>query len=55
MWYNNMIYTAASRAKKAVILVGQEWVLKRAIQRKMPVRNTELLKKVLMLSHQNVA
>lgn len=55
-WYKNMIYTAVSRAKKGVILVGRCSVLEQAILRSMPSRNTDLLAKIqTALSRQDVA
>lgn len=46
MWSNNMLYTAISRARKQVILVGDEHILTQAIQTPQPVRNSKLLEKI---------
>lgn len=46
MWSNNMIYTAASRAKKKLILVGDRNILAQAIRTPQPARNTRLLEKI---------
>lgn len=43
---HNMVYTAASRARKGVFLVGQESVLTLGIQRPLPRRNADLLQKI---------
>lgn len=55
MWTHNMIYTAVSRARKGVILVGQESILTMAIQRPLPTRNTDLLKKITRLCRRSIA
>lgn len=55
MWTQNMIYTAVSRARKGVVFVGQESILKMAIRRPLPLRNTDLLLKINALRKQNIA
>lgn len=46
VWSSNMLYTAVSRAKKGIILVGRELVLKQAIRRGPPPRNSDLATKI---------
>lgn len=54
-WYCNMIYTAVSRARKSVILVGDERVLRDAVQQPMPFRNTHLYEKIGILTHRRIS
>lgn len=44
--YRNVFYTAVTRAKKKVVLVGQRKALHMAVHRKMPNRNSMLGKRV---------
>ncbi|BAK97762.1 hypothetical protein OBV_05640 [Oscillibacter valericigenes Sjm18-20] len=54
-WYCNMIYTAVSRARKGVVLVGNERVLRDAVQQPMPFRNTHLYEKIGVLTHRRIS
>ena len=45
-WSNNMIYTAISRAKKRVVLVGSRWLLEHAIQTSLPPCRSEFAEKI---------
>jgi len=54
-WYYNMIYTAVSRARKGVVLVGDEQVLRDAVQQPMPFRNTHLYEKIGVLTHRRIS
>jgi len=54
-WYNNMIYTAVTRAKKGIILIGSEQILEDAILCPMPERNTHLLQKIQVLYQRKAA
>lgn len=42
MLQKNLVYTAVTRAKEKVVLVGQKWVLFQAIHRAADPRNTML-------------
>lgn len=46
MWTRNMLYTAASRARQGLVLVGDKEILAQAIQTPQPVRNTHLLAEI---------
>ena len=47
-----MIYTAASRAKKELIMVGTPAVLTQAITTPLPKRDTRLLERIMQLRQQ---
>lgn len=51
-WTRNMIYTAASRAKKELIMVGTSSVLTQAITTPLPKRDTRLLERIMQLRQQ---
>ena len=42
MWQKNLIYTAVTRAREKVVLVGERWVLFQAIHKEAEKRNTML-------------
>ena len=42
MWQKNLIYTAVTRAREKVVLVGERWVLLQAIHKEAEKRNTML-------------
>lgn len=42
MWQKNLIYTAVTRAREKVVLVGERWVLFQAIYKEAEKRNTML-------------
>ena len=46
MWSRNMMYTAASRARKSLILVGMRAVFEQAITTPLPARDTRLLERI---------
>lgn len=46
MWTRNMLYTAASRARQGLVLVGDREMLTQAIQAPQPSRNTHLLEEI---------
>lgn len=46
MWSRNMLYTAASRARRGLVLVGDRELLAQALQTPQPERNTRLLEDI---------
>ncbi|MEG1577960.1 MAG: ATP-dependent RecD-like DNA helicase, partial [Oscillospiraceae bacterium] len=53
MMYRNLLYTAISRAKKRVILVGDADVAEVALQREPPKRRSMLVQKTRMLQERS--
>ena len=48
MLYNKLIYTGVSRAKKSLVIIGEEIAFKMAINNDYSTfRNTDLLDKIL--------
>ena len=47
MLNRNLIYTAISRAKKKLVIIGSEELLKEGLSRRMRKRNTTLKEKML--------
>ena len=54
MLYQNLIYTAISRSRKKVIIVGDPDALDMALQKETPERKSMLVQKTHMLLHKAV-